>query len=342
MNDRVPETPLRRSLSRQHRAVRAALMTRHALRGAAFVAAAVAVAVIAGALIPTGPAGAWTRLLLLIAASAVGIGAAALAFRRVAPSLDRWLEDVEARFPELRSWLRNAIEFEGDTPSDTSPALARAVADETSRRIDRVAVESGRPRVAPRRPLIILIAALGAIVALAMVLPARTGRSWATLVNPNAAAPPVRIEVQPGSVRLTPGAALAVRARVWGTTRAPRLLRDGTPATPAVAEGPGSRGERIWRFDLTQLTREQDYRVRVASVESPRYRISLAGEPVPVSFDIEYQSPAYARLPMQRGTATSGDVSALRGSRARVLVTFDRDLQSLDATMPDGRTRRWT
>ncbi|MBI3539786.1 MAG: hypothetical protein HY076_05895, partial [Candidatus Eisenbacteria bacterium] len=220
--------------------------------------------------------------------------------------------------------------------------LARAVADETARRVRTIAVASGRPAIAPRRPLLVLLAAVAAIVTLALLLPAPTSRSWATLLDPNRAAPPVRIAVEPGSVRLTPGAALAVRARVWGTARAPRLLRDGSHADAATPEGAGVRGERVWRFDLTQLTREQDYRVRVAGVESPRYRISLAGEPSPVSFEIEIAAPAYARLPLQRGTATRGDVSALRGSRASLLVTFDRDLKSLAATLPGGRSAAWT
>jgi len=109
----------------------------------------------------------------------------------------------------------------------------------------------------------------------------------------------------------------------------------------ATPEGTGARGERLWRFDLTQLTREQDYRVKVASVVSPRYRIALAGDPVPVSFEVEYRSPAYARLPVQRGSATRGDLTALRGSIARLTVTFDRDLTALEATLPGGGTARW-
>ena len=80
----------------------------------------------------------------------------------------------------------------------------------------------------------------------------------------------------------------------------------------------------------------------MAAVTSPRYRISLAGEPAPVSFEVEYRAPSYARLPVQRGTATRGDLTALAGTTARLVVTFDRDLTSLNATLPDGRARPWT
>lgn len=342
MNDRVPETSLHRILARSHRAVRSALVARHGLRGAAAACAVVAVALILGVILPVGPTAAWLRLVLTLAGCAIAVAIAVAAFRRAAPGFDAWLEQLEGHFPDLRSWLRNGLDLESSPPPDTSPVLARALATETARRLDGVPIGSLKPRVAARRPTLMILAALGVVAALAVWLPARTERSWATLRNPAAAAPPVRLAVEPGSVRLTPGAALAVRARVWGSPKAPRLLRDGEGAPAAVAEGRGEGGEHVWRFDLTQLTREQDYRVRVAAVESPRYRISLAGEPVPVSFEVEYQAPSYARLPIQRGTATRGDLTALRGTRARLLVTFDRDLASLEATLPDGKLSRWS
>src|SRR5205085_10916065 len=110
----------------------------------------------------------------------------------------------------------------------------------------------------------------------------------------------------------------------------------------AAAEGDGADGSRLWRFDLSQLTRAQNYKVRVAGVESPAYDIALAGEPQAVSFEVEYVPPAYARLPVQRGTATRGDVSALRGTEARVEALFDRDLDRVEARLADGAHARWT
>lgn len=341
MNDRVPEMTLRAHLLRHHRAVRAALILRHALRGGAVIIATLTLALVLGVAIAFGPGAAWARLLLAIGAVLIALAAAVLAFGREAPGFDAWLEGVEGHFPGLRSWLRNALDLEATPQPDASPALARALTDETTRRLAGTPIAGLRPRIGARGPLLVIAAALGITAALAAWQPESSRRSWLTLWNPEAAAPPVRLVVEPGSVKLTPGAALAVRAKVWGTNRAPGLLRDGEATVAATAEGPGDDGARVWRFDLTQLTREQDYRVRVASVTSPRYRIALAGEPAPVSFEVEYQAPAYSRLPVQRGSATRGDLTALRGSRARLMVTFDRDLETLEAALPDGRVARW-
>jgi hypothetical protein len=298
-------------------------------------------AVLLGVLVVGGAPFSWTRLLLVAWVSALAIGVAARRFGRDGLGLGAYLERVEQRFPHLRSWIRNAVDFEGARLEHVSPALAGALQAEAVRRLESAPVDELRPRVAPGRPVVLMASVLLVLVASGLLWPARTLRSWTTLWNPAGAAPPVRIDVEPGSVTVTPGASLAVRARVWGTDRAPRLERQPGAALAANGEGREENGARVWRFDLAQLTRPQHYWVRVLGSKSPRYRIGLAGTLAPVSFDIEYVAPRYARLPAQHGTSARGDLSALRGSRAALTVTFDRDLESLAARLGDGPASDW-
>lgn len=344
MTTRVPDTPLERLLSGHYAALRRALALRQGLRAAARAAVVIVFAVALGVAWPTGAVLAWARLLVAAAAGLAALALAVTGFLRARPSFDAYLERVEVRFPAVRSWLRNALDFERRPPAHTSPELARALGDETARRLAQVPLASLRPALEARRPLAAMAIALAVVAALALACPARTVRSWRTFLDPRAAAPPVRLEVEPGSVTVTPGVALAVRARVWGTAARPRLLRDGASGAPQAGarEGEGAGGERLWRFDLTQLTRALDYRVRVAGIESPRYHVALAGTPQPVSFEVEIRPPAYARLPVQRGAATRGDLSALRGSRARIEVLFDRDLTALEVTAPGAPPQPWS
>lgn len=331
---------LKSRLERHHGALRRRLIARHALRAFGIAAPALAAAVLAGAVLPLGPVAAWLRLAALAALISLAAAWAALATLRRSPRFVRYLEQVEGRFPEVRSWLRNALELEARPTPDTSPELARALRSETVRRLDRVPLETLRTPVRPAPPLIAAGAALLAMVVAGLIAPAAVTRSWATLFDPAAAAPPVRLAVEPGSVTITPGASLAIRARVWGSSHAPRLVRGG-PAPEAVDEGPEPGGARRWRFDLAQLTRPESYRVRVAGTESPAYRIALDGRPAALAFETEIRSPAYARLPVQRGSSTRGDLAALRGSVARVTVTFDRDLDQLLVTLPAGGRARF-
>jgi hypothetical protein len=320
--------------------VRRALLLRFALRAAAASIAFVTVAVVLGMLLPVSPPTAWARLALILLATGVAAWLAAGAFGRRAPGYDGYLEQIEDKFPNVRSWLRNALDFEREAPAHGSPELSRAVLAQTAARLEAVPLARMTPPIEPRRPAFGIAGAFVALVLLALASPLRVERSWRTLWNPALASPPVRLAVEPGDVKVTPGAALAVRAKVWGSASRPALEREAEGAPSPTLEGE-SEGARVWRFDLVQLTREEDYRVRVAHVESPRYRITLAGEPHPLSFTFEYRSPAYARLPVQRGASTRGDVSALLGTVAVIEATFDRDLTSLEASIPDRDAAPW-
>jgi hypothetical protein len=130
--------------------------------------------------------------------------------------------------------------------------------------------------VEPRRPIFAMLGAIIAIVLLGVASPARVSKSWQSLWNPAIAAPPVELSVEPGSVRVTPGAALAVRARVQGSSSRPRIDRGGEPAVTPTLEGTDDDGARIWRFDLSQLTREQTYQVRVAYTLHSRIEANFA------------------------------------------------------------------
>ncbi|MFN8586801.1 MAG: hypothetical protein U0704_03290 [Candidatus Eisenbacteria bacterium] len=330
---------LRRTLQRRHADVRGAIVARRALRAAAAGAALVAIAVLAG-VAGGGPGAATARLVALALALVAVLALSVRALLVELPRFDAWLEGVERARPDVRSWLRNALDLETRTPDGTSESLAAALVSEAGERLARTELDSLRPALAPRRPAFALAAAAAALLAFALVAPQQALRSWRTLWDPALAAPPVSLVVEPGSVRLAPGATLAIRASVRGTAAAPRLLGDGPSPAPVLETD--ADGARHWRFDLPPVTRARDYAVRVQRTTSERYAIALDGTPQPVSFTFEYRAPAYARLPVQTGSATRGDVAALRGSTARIEVTFDRDVESLRATLPGGRSAAWT
>src|SRR4029079_4481117 len=70
----------------------------------------------------------------------------------------------EHAFPALRSWLRNALDFETRPPSGTSAELTGALREEAARRFDGTPVETLRPKLAPRRPALASGAALAAVL----------------------------------------------------------------------------------------------------------------------------------------------------------------------------------
>ena len=340
MTTRPPSSPLHSRLRTVYARVRRALVLRHALRAAAATAVLLAFGVTAGLALPRTPGMAWARLSTVLLGSAAALAVAVAGARRDAPAWDAWLEALEGRYAQLRSWLRNALDLEAAPLLHTSGELAEAVRGETVRRLAETPVDETVPPVQSRAPIVATSAALLSLTAAVVFAPQATLDAWRTLWRPETAAPVVTLAVEPGDVTLVPGASLAVRARVEGSASAPRLLGDGA-APEAVLES-NAQGARRWRFDLPPVTRPRDYAVRVAAVSSPRYRISLTGEPRALSFTSTITSPAYARLPLQAVSGTRGDLAALAGSRAAVEVTFDRDLESLSSAVRGGAASPWS
>ncbi len=340
MPSRPSSSPLHARLRTVHDRVRGALVLRHALRASAAAAVLLAFGVTAGLALPRTPGMAWARLAMFAVGSALALAVAVRGARRESPRWDAWLESLEARFAGLRSWLRNALDLESAPASHTSSELADAVRGETVRRLSDTPLDGTVPKLNARAPIVAALASLLSLAAAVALAPQATLAAWRTMWQPATASPPVTLVVDPGDVTLVPGASLAVRARVEGSVAPPRLLGDG-PAPEAVLESNGD-GARRWRFDLPPVTRPRDYAVRVASVSSPNYRISLTGEPRAVSFSSTITAPAYARLPLQAVSGTRGDMAALAGSRALVEVTFDRDLESLSAAVNGRAPVSWS
>jgi len=334
MTPRPPAPSLDHQLRHLYLRVRRALVLRHALRASTAAIVLLAGAVTLGLALPRTPATAWARLALFLVGGLAALVLAVLATWRETPHWNAWLESLEARFDGLRSWLRNALDMEAAPDAKTSAELAGAVRDETARRLAAAPVDRTVPPLQSRTPALAASAATLSLIALFLVAPGPTRDSWRTLFAPATAAPPVELVVEPGNVTLVPGASFAVRARVAGTQQPPRLLGNGD--APAAVLESSADGAKRWRFDLPPVTRARDYAVRVAGLTSPRYHIALAGEPRPVSFTATITSPAYARLPLQAVSGTRGDLSALAGSRASMEVTFDRDLETLTASVNNG------
>lgn len=335
-----PSAPLRARLLATYTRIRRARVTRQALRAGAAAIVLLVAAVTSGLALPRTPLTASLRLALFVVGGLVALGLALRTLQRESSSWDAWLESLEARFPELRSWLRNALDLEAAPDANTSGELAGAVRDEAGRRVAETPLDATIPSIEARRPSLVMLAATASLAAAAFLAPAATHDAWRTLWSPSTAAPPITLRVEPGSVVLTPGAAFAVRARVSGSTAAPRLLGEG--ASPAAVLESSDGDTRRWRFDLPPVTRARDYAVKVAAVTSPRYAIALSGEPRPVSFAAAITAPGYARLPVQRVSGTRGDLTALAGSSAAIEVTFDRDLESLSAAIGRGPALAWS
>ena len=167
-------TPLLRRLSAVHDAHALRRAVAIGLRAAAALTVAVALLVLLGLVLPVSPATARARTIVLGLASLVTAFWAVRRVRRASVSFDGFLEQVEQAFPPLRSWLRNALDFETRPPAGTSAELVGALHEEAARRFDGTPVDTLRPKLAPGQPALLAGAALAAVLVALGISPSGT------------------------------------------------------------------------------------------------------------------------------------------------------------------------
>ncbi len=275
------------------------------------------------------------------------------------PALKPFALMAEDRFPESRALLVNALELvpQAHAPgaggaartgraAATSRDLVLALAEEASRRVDRLDLKALAPPAVPRKVALLLAAAAGLWDAGFALWPGPFGDSLERLLHPRAAAATlVRIVVEPGDITVPPGATLHVRADVSGTSRKPalvftrggkneRVTMDRSDDVAGSAGASGSGDARRFEGVVRGIAAPGTYWVEAAGVRSPLYAVSLAGEAGIVSFDFTFRYPGYTRLPAETQSATRGDVTALVGTRVQVVVNLDRHAARARWTLP--------
>ena len=180
MTDR-PHTPLRHRLRALHARLRGMLVLRHALRASAAAMVLLAAAVISALALPRTPLTAMLRLGLFVLGSSVALVAALVMLRRESPTWASWLESLETRFPELRSWLRTSLDLEATPDANTSRELADAVRDEAAKRLAATPLDSTLPSVRLRAPLVATLAATLSLIVTMALAPVAMRDAWHTL-----------------------------------------------------------------------------------------------------------------------------------------------------------------
>ncbi len=256
-----------------------------------------------------------TVLALLAIAGAVAWAAGPLKVRHSDERLARF---VEERVPSLDDRLATAVSIlESDRRRSPTPVVDALLADAAARAA-AVDLDQVLPSAALRRRRLYAASAsllLGGLLVLARG-PMRESADAASLALFPARA---TLEVRPGDARVREGAALAVDARLVGSS---------APATARLEVEAGTAWQSSamsvlggGRFHATIAPAAHDFRYRVVSgaIASPIFRVRVAQPPRVARIDIDYTYPSTLGLPPRSETDT-GDVYAPAGTEVRLRV----------------------
>ncbi|HEV8129221.1 MAG TPA: DUF4175 family protein, partial [Candidatus Eisenbacteria bacterium] len=164
---------------------------------------------------------------------------------------------------------------------------------------------------------------------------ARTPQAIRHIADPRTAPlAPIGLRVEPGSRDIDGGESIAIRAYVRGTEKRPKLqiLEKGEWQESSLEQSDETTGAKAGERDYSRLLRnlkdDVHYRVKVGGRESPIYVLAVRDLPRATGYRVRYDYPAYTGLKSEESHAVTGDLAAPRGTRARLVVTLSRSVQS--------------
>jgi hypothetical protein len=170
----------------------------------------------------------------------------------------------------------------------------------------------------------VAVAAVLLVVAGTRLGPAvgRLGRAFAVPETPV-----VGITVEPGDATIVAGEDLAITAVVNGRSSGTPVLRvehDGE--LPGEREMPGA-GEGAYRAVIGGVRANLRYSVALPEVESAWYDVRVMERPFVTGIRLEYAYPSYTGLLPRMVDENNGDVTALRGTSVRMVVSASKPLE---------------
>lgn len=294
--------------------------------------------------------GGWVGPILALAGLAAALWAAIRFGVRHHLSREEFLRYVERRLGLRENDLINAAEME---------AAGERMEDALSRGLARLAVEAGMRSLAPisfaklapvlrLRPAGVRSGASGLLLALLFaVSPSAFVSSLSRLARPGAhdLPPSVVIRVEPGNVTVERGTSLPVRAELAAPTRAlPELLHrspGGIWKRIAMAPDSGASsagdGGGAYRAALPAVLEAAEYFVTADRAQSETYRVRVIEPLRATGYRKRIEFPAYTGLAPVQDLGADGNLSALLGSRA-TLVVFPSRPGASGRLLVDGET----
>jgi len=267
------------------------------------------------------------------------------------PSADRLALLYEARVPQQRNRLINAVQFVA-TRAARRDVMVQAVIAENALALDvRSAARAVDPRPV-RRTLLVLAGVAVALAGYAALRPAWVRNALARLLQP--AHPGVHLlatepAVKPGDVELIAGDPLTIEATV------PTPLRGRAPAAARLEYRVGQLGwmtagmstapdrlqtgptDRIaFTYAFAAVWQPLEYHVRAGRSVSPTYQVRVQPRPTVSALRLTVTRPAYAGGQTRPLTPNVGDVTALVGSTVAVSLTASVPLSAGRLELSDG------
>jgi hypothetical protein len=250
------------------------------------------------------------------------------------PSLNELASQVEMTAPELRENLLSAVELATDDPAliNDSPVFRSLLQGDVARQMGTVRISSLLPwRLLSGWLIVALLLVSTAAVVLSIPDPLfRRLVTRAMLPGANIArVSRIHVEIlqpTPHSLILAENETVAVLVKISGGTVDEVTLETRTPNQGESKQTMRRRGDAVFVANLQVADESIEYRILAGDAVTKRYLIDSRSRPRVVAFHKTYRFPEYARLEDDKVTENHGDLRALEGTRAELILEVDQDV----------------
>jgi hypothetical protein len=219
-----------------------------------------------------------------------------------------------------------------DAPAQDA-GLTRGLAQLAITRAGELALRAPLALAAPAagvKRALLAVASLAAITAiLAVSVPSLFGAEWSRLTDPRGDHPAfstIRIDVDPGNVKVAYGGDLDIRATVTSgvADRLETVLVNSSGEEDIVPMFAESGGQ--WRTSLANVTAAGQYYVRARQGRTQRFSIDVITVPRITGISVRITPPAYTHLAAVDGPIPAAGIAALPGTLVEFTVRSNRPL----------------
>lgn len=229
--------------------------------------------------------------------------------------------------PDVSDRLVNLLQLADGRHSSSSGAIIGAAVVELGESVAAIDFNRVEDFTQPKRFARFLVLPISAILVLLVAAPGPFLDASRRLTSPSLVftrPDAFSLSVSPGDTQVLRGSSLDIGIRAEGSRLPTEVAvvrqaqgEDRVESVVLVADSLGG-----FSTSLTNVRKSLRYRVDAGSVVSPWYTVTVVDRPMVESIQVVLDYPPYSGIPRQVLDPGVGDITALRGTRANLALTF--------------------
>ncbi len=268
--------------------------------------------------------------------------------RRFYPNLETLALGVGAKFPELKDRLSNALQlFRSlkNNPEGYSTALIESALEQIDKEIKTVNLQTVVDNTGLKKAARLSGVILGIVIIPLFLFHVEFQKAAFYLSHPGIAYDSMikyEFAIEPGDVKIQKGEDVTISARIKSDeyVEGAHLVLENLVKSQQNEWylHPQQGGE--FKYQLENVTDSIRYRFRVGEQKSAFYKITVVELPLIRKIQVQLIYPKYTKIPTQYLDENNGDIIAIKGTQAKIIVHGNKTIAAAELVFSDDPVKK--